>query len=199
MRRLSIAAAVFAVVMILALPLSAQEGAAARKAVDKEAGKALKTEIAVVEIEPFSYIAVEMTGSFEQHADAFMKMYSAAGMQGIPMSEAPFGIYWNSPDDTAEEELKWEIGLPVAEMKEVAAPLVLKKWEHTTVVQRDFEGVIDGEELQAVYLEMYEWIGANGYEMAGPMLERFLSTPAPDDTGGMVGKVQIVFPVHKKK
>lgn len=199
MRRMSLLAAVFLTLAILALPLSAQEGAAARKAVDKEAGKALNTEIELVEMEPFSYCAVEMTGSYTQHPDAFMKLYSEAGKQGLPMSGAPFGIYWNSPDDAAEEELKWEIGMPAPEDKEIAAPIVLKKWEYTTVIQRDFEGIIDSDEIKAVYYAMYEWIGANGYEMAGPMLERFLSSPSPNEKGEMIGKVQIVFPVQKKK
>ena len=115
------------------------------------------------------------------------------------MTGTPFGIYWNSPNDTAEEDLKWEIGMVVPEDKEIAAPIVKKKWEHTTVVQRDFEGAIDSDELHAVYYAMYEWIGSNGYEMAGPMLERFLSTPSPNEKGEMIGKVQIVFPVQKKK
>ena len=114
------------------------------------------------------------------------------------MTAAPFGIYWNSPNDTAEEELKWEIGVPVPGDKELAAPVVLKKWEHTTVIQRDFEGALKSDELKAVYFAMYEWIEANGYEMAGPMLERFLNTPMPNEKGEVIGKVQIVFPVQKK-
>ncbi len=198
MRRFSLIVAVFVTVMISTLPLSAQEGAEARKAVDKEAKKAEKTELKVIEIEPFSYAAVEMTGSYEKHGDAFMKLYSAVGMQGLPMTEAPFGIYWNSPDDTAEEELKWEIGMPVPGDKELAAPIVLKKWEWTTVIQKDFDGVIDGDEIKAAYYGMYEWVEANGYEIAGPMLERFLNSPSANDKGEMIGKVQIVFPVKKK-
>ena len=194
MRRVSSLAVVFVAVMFLVLPLSAQE-----KATEKKAEKPMKTEIELTKIAPFSYAAVEMTGSYTQHPDAFMKLYGAAAQQGIPMTEAPFGIYWNTPDDTAEEDLKWEIGIPVPEGKEVAAPIVLKKWEHTTVVQRDFEGAIDSDELRAVYYAMFEWIGANGYEMAGPMLERFLSTPSPNEKGETIGKVQIVFPVQKKK
>jgi DNA gyrase inhibitor GyrI len=195
MRRLSLSVVVFAMLMILALPLSAQEETAGIKA-----AKALNTEIELVEIEPFSYAAVEMMGSYEQHGEAFMKLYTAAGQQGIPArTAAPFGIYWNTPNDAAEEDLKWEIGIPVPDGKEVAAPLVLKKWEHTTVVQRDFEGAIEGDELQAVYFAIFEWIEANGYELAGPMLERFLNMPAPNEKGETIGKVQIVFPVQKKK
>lgn len=199
MRKFSLAAALFAAVMILALPLAAQEGAAARKAVDKKAEEAVKPEIVLVNIEPFSYAAVEMTGSYAQHADAFMKLYSAVGQQGLPMSEAPFGIYWNSPEDTPEEELKWEIGMPLPAGKEVPAPIVMKKWEYTTVVQKDFEGAIDSEDMRGVYYAMFEWMEKNGYELAGPMLERFVNTPYPNEKGEMIGKVQIILPVQKKQ
>lgn len=199
MKRISLIGAVIAVLAILALPLSAQDGASARKAVDQEAKKGAKTELEVVEMEAFSYAAIEMTGSYEQHGDAFMKLYSAVGAQGLPMTASPFGIYWNSPDDTAEEELKWEIGLPVSGDKKLEAPIVLKKWEFTKVVQQDFEGVIDGDEIKAAYYSMYEWIETNGYEVSGPMLERFMNSPSPNDKGEYIGKVQIVFPVQKKK
>ena len=61
MRRLSLPVAVFAAVMILALPLSAQEEN------DKKATEGTgKTDIELVEIEPFFYCAMEMTG--ELHA-----------------------------------------------------------------------------------------------------------------------------------
>ena len=194
MRRLSLPVAIFAAVMILTLPLSAQEGN--DKKATEEAGK---TDIELVEIEPFFYCAVEMTGSYTQHPQAFMKLYTKARKQGLSMAGMPFGIYWNSPDDTTEEDLKWEIGMPVPGNKEIAAPIVKKKWEHTTVLQRDFEGAIDSDEMRAVYYSMFEWIEKNGYELAGPMMEKFLNTPSPSEKGEMIGKVQIVFPVQKKK
>ncbi len=197
MRRLSLPLAVFAMVMILALPLAAQNKSAEEDV--KKSMEAFKSDVEIVEIEPFSYAAVEMMGSYEQHGEAFMKLYTAAGQQGIPArTSAPFGIYWNTPDDAAEEDLKWEIGIPVPDGKEVAAPLVLKKWEYTTVAQQDFEGDISSAEMEGVYLEMYSWIKMNGYEIAGPMMERFLTTPTSNDNGDMVGKVQIIFPVKKK-
>lgn len=194
MRRLSLPVAVFAAVMILTLPLSAQEGN------DKKATEGTgKTDIELVEIEPFFYCSVEMTGSYEQHPDAFMKLYTEAGKQGLPMAGAPFGIYWNSPHDTAEEDLKWEIGMAVPEDKELLAPFSRKRWEHTLVVTKDFEGAFGSEEMSSAYVEVYGWIEKNGYELAGPMMEKFLSNPSPNEEGEFVGKVQIIFPVQKKK
>jgi len=203
LKRHVVSISVLTAMLLFALPSAAQEKNAekplkAPQGVKVAAGEASKNVIEVVDIEPFAYAAVEMTGSYEQHAQAFMALYSAAGQQGLAMTEAPFGIYHNSPEDTPEEDLKWEIGMPVPGDKELAAPIVLKKWEFTKVIQRDFEGAIDSDGMKAVYYGMYEWIGANGYELAGPMMERFLSMPSANEKGEMVGKVQIVFPVQKK-
>lgn len=208
MRLRLLSSAVFVTAMILTLPLAAQDKAGGTKAVKsvkkvekaaKSPEKDMKMELEVTKIEPFVYCAVEMTGSYEKHAEAFMKLYTEAGKQGLPMTDAPFGIYWNSPHDTAEEDLKWEVGMPVAADAEIQAPIVRKKWDHTIVVQRDFVGAIDSDEIKAVYYGMNEWIEANGYEVAGPIMERFLSAPAPNEKGEMIGKVQIVYPVKKKE
>lgn len=204
MRKVSLIVAVLAAVMVLALPLSAQDKEieeANKFAEDSaaEAKEAFKTDVEITKIQAFSYCAVEMTGSYEQHADAFMKLYTAAGQQGLPSrSASPFGIYYNSPEDADEKDLKWEIGFPIPKDMDVQAPLVKKEWKYTMVAQQEFTGVIDSDELRNVYVIMHEWIEMNGYELDGPMMERFLNNPTPNEKGETIGKVQIVFPVKKK-
>ena len=204
MRKVSLIVAVLAAVMILALPLSAQDKEieeANKFAEDSaaEAKEAFKSDVEITKIQAFSYCAIEMTGSYGQHADAFMKLYTAAGQQGLPSRSAPpFGIYYNSPDDADEKDLKWEIGFPVPKDKDVQAPLVKKEWKYTMVAQQEFTGAIDSNEMRNVYVIMFEWIKMNGYEVTGPMMERFLNTPAPNEKGETIGKVLIVFPVKKK-
>lgn len=202
MRKLSLPVVLFAAVLMLALPLMAQEKSEAKtseetmameKAENKESG------IKFVVAEPFYYCAVEMTGSYEQHPTAFMTLYSEAAKQGLAMAEAPFGIYWNSPQDTSEETLKWEIGMPVPEDKEILEPLKKIKWEYTSLVTKGFEGAFESEEMYAAYAEIFEWIEENGFEPAGPMLEKFLDTPSSNEAGETIGKVEIIIPVQKTK
>ena len=99
-----------------------------------------KESICVIEIEPFSYCAVEMTGSYDQHGAAFGTLYQAAGTQSLDMTQIPFGVYYNNPNDTPEEELKWDIGFQVAEDTQLKEPLVLKKWEYTLLAKIGYEG-----------------------------------------------------------
>ena len=186
------------VIFMAVLPLSAQE-TAEKKAPEKAEKVAGAEEIKLIETKPFHYCAVEMTGSYEQHPNAFMALYGGAGQQGLPMDQIPFGVYWNSPEETPEEELKWEIGFAVPDDAEIAAPLVKKQWEYTHHVTARFTGTYDSPELQALYVRIFEWAQKNGYEPAGPCMEKFLDSPVPDESGEFSGTVEVFFPVVKKE
>jgi DNA gyrase inhibitor GyrI len=187
-----------AAVAVLVMPLFAQE--TAEKKVPEAAAKAPEEgAFKLIKIEPFDYCAVEMTGTYEQHAGAFMSLYSGAAQQGLPMDQMPFGVYWNSPENTPEEDLKWEIGFAVPEGTEVKAPLVKKRWEHTDLIWTRYEGAYDSPEMNSLYDEIFEWAGKHGYEPAGPFMEKFLDSPEPDESGEYSGTVEIMVPVVKKK
>ena len=155
--------------------------------------------VRVSKAEPYSYCALEMRGSFEQHGTAFQSLYQQAGMQGLPMNAVAFGIYWNSPQDTPVDSLRWELGFALPEAKAVTAPLVLKKWEFPLVASLIFEGVYGSEAQNAAYGKVFAWIGQNGYKPAGPLMERFVSMPTQNAEGQFTGKVEIVIPVSLAK
>lgn len=198
MKKVSLLVILVFAVSMLAWSLSSQE-AEKEKAPEKSEKTEKEDVIKLVESKPFYYCAVEMTGSYDQHASAFMTLYNAAAQQSLPMNEAPFGIYWNAPSDTPVEELKWDIGLPVPEDKEIQEPLKKKKWDYTLLVVTGFDGVFESEEMFGTYGKVYQWIDKNGYQPAGPMMEKFLTTPSQNEEGEVVGKVEIVIPVEKKK
>jgi DNA gyrase inhibitor GyrI len=152
--------------------------------------------IELKEVEPFNYCALEMTGSYAQHPDAFQKLYEQAGMQKLETSQIPLGIYLNDPNTTPEEELKWEVGLSLLKEKEVKEPLVLKKWEFNKLVSTIYDGPFN-EQLGAAYQKVFEWIGKNHLQPAGPSMEKFLSQVEKDEEGIMRGKVEILIPVMK--
>lgn len=155
--------------------------------------------VRVNKVEPYSYCALEMRGSFDQHGAAFQNLYQQAGMQGLPMTAVPFGIYWNSPQDTPVDSLKWELGFALPEARTLAAPLVLKKWEFPLQAVLTFEGVYGSEAQAAATRKLFEWAGKNGYRPAGPMMERFVTMPAQTADGGYSGKVEMVIAVAPVK
>jgi AraC family transcriptional regulator len=144
----------------------------------------------------FAYCALEMTGNYDQHQAAFEKLYQEAMKQGI-YGGMPFGIYWNSPANTPVEKLLWDVGFALPPGNAPKPPLTLKKWEFTTMVSLKYRGVFGGEEMGQTYGRLYQWIGENGYQPAGPLMEVYLNTPSPDEKGVLYGAVEIIVPVQK--
>ncbi|MBN1561604.1 GyrI-like domain-containing protein [candidate division KSB1 bacterium] len=157
-----------------------------------------KEQVEVREIKPFWYCCVEMTGSYDQHSDAFQTLYAQAGAQGLAMDVAPFGVYYSDPSQVAEAELKWEIGLELAEKTEVKAPLVLKEWPYTLMAVMLYEGSFSGEAFGSAHQKLFQWVMQNGYDVAGPSMEKYLSMPAQNSDGEWTGTIEIVLPVQKK-
>ena len=153
--------------------------------------------IRIIDIDPFTYCAVEMTGSYDQHEAGFNTLYEQAGMQNLPTDESPFGIYLSDPNQTPEEELKWELGFVMPDSSEVTEPLKLKKWEFKQVASRMYEGVFGAEEMGQAYGEIYAWIAKNEYTLAGPLMEKYLSQPEQDEDGEWIGQIEIWVPVEK--
>jgi AraC family transcriptional regulator len=150
----------------------------------------LKTDTA------FAYCAVEMTGSYDQHEAAFTKLFEEAMNQGI-YGGMPFGIYWNSPANTPIEQLKWDVGFTLPPGSAPKPPLAIKKWNFTTIASLKYRGVFGGVEMDQAYGRLFKWIGENGYQAAGPMMEVFLNAPSPDESGVLYGAVEIIVPIQK--
>ena len=157
-----------------------------------------KDSVQVREIEPFWYCCVEMTGSYEQHNNAFQTLYEQAGAQSLGMDFVAFGIYYNSPEQVQESELKWEIGFELAEKTDVKAPLVLKEWKYTTMAVIPYEGSFSSEAFGLAYQKLFEWVGQNNYVVAGPAMEKYTSMPAQNSDGEWEGTLDMMLPVQKK-
>jgi AraC family transcriptional regulator len=153
--------------------------------------------VQLVTVEPFDYCAVEMTGDYMKHGEAFETIYSEVSAQGLQIKDAPFGIYYNMPGQVPVEQLKWEVGQVLAEKKELKAPLTLKRWEFTTMVSAEYNGPFNSPEMGNVYQAIFAYIGQNGYVPAGPMMETFLNMPDETADGGWEGHVKVAVPVQK--
>jgi DNA gyrase inhibitor GyrI len=183
----------------IAMAQEKKEPAGAAGVTMVQASAAAADSVRLTKVEPYSYCAVEMRGSYDKHGTAFQNLYQQAGTQGLPMTAVPFGIYWNSPQDTPVDSLKWELGFALPEARTLAAPLVLKKWEFPLTASLFFEGVYGSEVYNAAYGKLFAWIGQNGYKPAGPMMEKYVTMPAQDAKGQYSGKVEIIIPVAKAK
>jgi AraC family transcriptional regulator len=152
-------------------------------------------EIQIKQIAPFSYAYLECSGTYRQipaKIGMFMQEFFKQKLQ--PTGEF-FGLYLNSPQQVKEEELKWQVGFPVAREAPVSSPLEKGGFTHTQVAACLYIGPY--ETVGSAYGRIFEFIENNGYETAGPIMEKYLDqnpqAVKPSDL-----KTEINVPVQKK-
>ncbi|MBN2199164.1 MAG: GyrI-like domain-containing protein [Candidatus Aminicenantes bacterium] len=149
-------------------------------------------EFTVKDVAPFLYCSLPCKGPFTSMQQNIELLFYSMTSQSLAPLGPMLGVYYNDPETTKAENLKWEIGFPVSETN-VLEPLVLKQWTFTTVVEALHIGPY--ETSSAKYAEIMAWIEANGYSVAGPIMEKYLSDPnstRPEDL-----KTEIWVPVTK--
>jgi len=181
---------VFCIIGLLLFAFGCQEKAEEEQpAAVEEAAEALEETVEAVEevlsvedIEAFDYVCLPMKGSYENHEKAINDLMAVVQEQGITPSGPMIGVYYDDPEVTPEEELKWGVGFHAAEGTEVQEPLVIKKWEFTKVVKATHTGPY--EEAANLYPEIFKFMEEKGLTQAGPIMERFLNNPeevAPEE------------------
>lgn len=180
------------IVVILVLALSCQK----KPEPEQEVVTTEKPEpISIADVSTFSYVCFPYMGSYKNHEKVIHEFMQAATAQGFEMSAPMLGIYYNSPMDTPEDSLVWEIGFGVPDSLVVSHPLVVKKWTFTKVAKAIHTGPY--ETVDQTYPKIFEFIGKENMIPAGPTMERFLSDPQQVPPEQM--KTEIWVPVSNRK
>ncbi|MGA2533976.1 MAG: GyrI-like domain-containing protein [Candidatus Aminicenantales bacterium] len=150
----------------------------------------------IKEVKPFTYCVIDHKGPLTGVSDVITQLMQAVQVQNLfPLVRGPMvGVYYNSPAQVKPEELLWEVGFPVTEQAAPKAPLEKKTWNYKTVAEALHSGPYAkaGETIQ----RLMTWIGANGYVVDGPVLERYMNNPMqvkPEEL-----RTEIWIPVRKK-
>jgi effector-binding domain-containing protein len=152
-------------------------------------------EIQIREITPFSYAYLECSGSYRQIPAKIGTFMQEFFKQKLWPAGTFFGLYLNSPQMVKEEELQWQVGFPVTKDAEVAAPLKKGDFTHTQVAACLYVGPY--ENVGSAYNRIFEFIGKNGYEAAGPIMEKYLDLN-PQSVKPADLRTEINIPVEKK-
>ena len=180
-------------ILALIVPLAAA-GAAFSAAAP---GAAPDAAVTVKDVELFPYCAIVHKGPYTDMTAVIGQLIGAMQTQGLfTQIRGPMvGVYYNSPVETKAEELSWEVGFIITAQATPQQPLVKKNWEHRTVAVALHVGPYDkaGETI----IRIMDWAAANGYEAAGPILERYLdmnpATVKPEEL-----RTEIWVPCKKK-
>jgi len=151
--------------------------------------------ITVQQVEAFAYVCMPQKGPFEKIGEAIGSLIQEMKAQNVIPAGPMMGIYFNSPNQVKPEDLQWEIGFPVTPQALVQPPLEKKEWNYTQVVSSVHQGSY--EKTVETIQKMIEWMGDNGYVLAGPLLERYLDMN-PDELKPEDLKTEVWIPCQKK-
>jgi len=161
----------FVSILCMIISISVLVGGAQKSTSPEEA-------VSVIEVTPFAYVCISHKGPFTEINDVIGQLILSSQSQNIYPGGSLFGIYYNSPDEVKPEELQWEVGFPVTPQVMPQSPLEKKQWSFTQVAAATHTGPY--EKTGETIAKIYEWMEANGYAQAGPLMERYLTMPTPD-------------------
>ena len=135
--------------------------------------------ITVKQVERFFYCCLTQTGGREGIPHAIKLVWQLLEDQVIAPTGPAIAVFYTSPEKTSPEALMWDVGFPITPQTQVLAPLTLKRWTHTLVVEAYHYGPLNraGE----TYDRILDWMEANGYVQVGPVLEMYFTDPVEEN------------------
>lgn len=147
---------------------------------------ASQPQVTVRRTEPTTVAFIACQGPYSGFPQALGRLMAWTSQRGLAPAGPPSAVYYNSPMEVATEELRWEVRWPVAAGATPEEPnaegLGVKPVEAAEVATTMHKGPFD--EIGATYGLLMAWVAQNGYQVAGPPEEVYLSdlaTVAPSD------------------
>ena len=149
-----------------------------------------EAEMSLKEVGAETVAFVARQGSYSQMPQAMGELMGLVQQMGLAMEGPPAGVYFNSPVEVPEEELLWEVRIPVAEGAEGEGTRTIETREVAATIHRGSYHGID-----KTYMALVQWIEAQGYQIAGPSEEVYLTNPQEVPEEELLTEVR--FPVVK--
>ena len=153
------------------------------------------TGVEVKTVQSFAYCCIHHVGPFTEIENVINQLFPVMQSQNISPGGAMIGVYYSNPQEVTPENMEWEIGFPCSAQVSPLKPLEKKVWSYEQVASAIHTGPY--EKTGETYLKIFEWMEANGYETAGPVLEKYLNMPSPDVDPETL-RAEVWVPVQKK-
>jgi len=152
-------------------------------------------EVKIQDNTPFAYACLEGNGSYNQISAKIGQLMEEITKQQVLSDGNPFGLYLNSPQDVkSAAELKWLVGISIPKEAKPAAPLKRGEFSYPKVARYLYTGPY--ERVGEVFAKIMQFIGANGYRVAGPIMEMYWNDPMTVKPEQLM--TEILIPVEKK-
>lgn len=145
--------------------------------------------VEVVTIPTVHALVLPMKGSYMQHPDAMQRLWSFISARALKPDGPMFGRYYSDPS-VGEENLVWEVGVPVPAGTTAEAPFQVKEIPGSLTAVHVHTGTM--EEIGTAWGTLVQWAMTNGYQPLMPAMQLF--------TGDMMagtGQVEMRLPVLK--
>lgn len=157
------------------------------------------TKVLLKKTEPRSVAAMRHTGPFEEIPATVMKLTGLISAGGYDMTGPLMTVYYDSPEEVAGDQLRWEVWMPVAfpgQMKRVEDDQMGFRHIDPMFVAYTFHiGSYDG--LPGAYKVLSDWAEVNKYKITGPPVEVYWSDPMTVPEEKLV--TELWFPVEEKR
>jgi AraC family transcriptional regulator len=148
--------------------------------------------------EPITVAFIAMKGSLSLTNSAFGKLYTFLAEAGFLPAGPPSRVYFNTPGQVPDQELKWELRVPIAGICDSSGPdgrgLGFRCLEEATVASIIHRGPFSN--IGDTYDKLKSSIASKGYHVAGPCEEVYLTEPG--NTPPVEIRTEVRFPVKKK-
>ena len=131
--------------------------------------------VRIVELPEATHLSRAHVGSYEESGENFGAFMEFIGAHGIIPQGDLMGVLLDDPSRTPHGQCRYEVRIPVLPGTQVPAPYEVKTVPPATTAAVVLLG--DYPEIAKRYGEIYEWIDANGWEPAGPIMEIYLVHP----------------------
>jgi len=158
----------------------------------------MDTEATVRKTLPMTVGFIAMKGSLSLTNSAFGKLYTFVAEAGFIPAIPPSRVYFNVPGQVPEQELQWELRVPIVGICDPSGPdakgMGFRCLEETAMASIIHRGPFST--IGDTYNKVKSWITSNGYKIAGPCEEVYLTEPGNTPPAELMTEVR--FPVSKK-
>jgi len=151
-------------------------------------------EIEIKTISEHQVAFIHEKGSYTKIPETLGKVVGWLMSQNVEIQMPIYGLYYNSPHETSEEELDWEVGAAFIGKLENTDEIQIKTVPQHETVSAIFKGPYG--EAASIYMALIEHAAQEGYQIAGAVLESYLNSPEEVSESELLTEVQ--FPVVKK-
>ena len=152
-------------------------------------------EVIEKRIEETKVAYIPHSGTYDRIPEYIQEVGQWVMEKKLEMTGRVYGTYYNSPEDVAEEDLRYEIGFSFKGNAVAEGKIGIKEIPEHTVLAAMHQGPYT--EVGPVIHAVVDYAVENGYDIVGPVTEVYLNDPQEVPESELLTEVQ--FPVIKMK